>query len=1167
MSEARQRAEAAQASAADPRASAWVEASAGSGKTKLLTDRLLRLLLAGVPPGRILCLTFTKAAAAEMATRLALRLGEWAVADDATLVKLLQKLTGAAPGLEGLAAARRLFVEVLEQPGGMRISTLHGFAQSLLRGFPLEAGLAPQFAVMQERDGRALLARERDALLVGGAVPNALAVLAKYQAPTRFAEVINTMAGASGKFLDAEEKRQGMAGLRAALMRKLGIPPGEDDEAAIIAAVIDAPEAEALRAAAPLLLAGGKQDIDHGEKLAAWFALPEDQRIARHADWRAIFMTTDNDVRSRLATQKLGARQADISDLMRREGERQLELDGKRAAARVLAASMALFAIGAPVLRRYQAAKENAGLLDYDDLIAGARKLLDNPGSAWVMYKLDDGLDHILLDEAQDSNPEQWGIVRALSAEFFAGLGAREDQRSIFAVGDQKQSIYAFQGADAEGFVREKSHYENIVNASGEEFRAVPLDVSFRSTQPVLALVDAVFADAPARDGVAADKKLEHRVDRAGHAGTVELWPILQVDKAEPPPDWAPPEQAVAAAGAAPALAVALAQRIKRMIEQETLPARVEKGREDAQPHGRPIRPGDILVLLRARKRGGFAAALVRELKKLSIPVGGIDRMILANELAVQDMLALAGWLLLPDDDLNLAALLKSPLIGLDEDALFELAHGRGTSSLHAVLMGHRGSASALGRVADWLAAQAAQLDFITPYGLFADVLGAPGPLDPRAGRARMLARLGPDAGDPLDELLNAALEHEKLNPPSLQGFVHWLRQGGAEIKREAEAAGDVVRIMTVHGAKGLQAPIVILPDTTRKAQDRTTLRWFDDGGAPLPVWAPQIKGFEAPALAAQRQADQARDAEEEHRLLYVALTRAEDRLIICGWNGAQKLPAGCWYDLVAQGFARLAGHEASGFDPAAFGAAADGFGAEPKLLSLSAPQTAPPRLEDPMRADAAEARPPAWAWQKLAEEAPAGSLAPSALPGEQETPAAAPRPAQDPLGLRFRRGRLVHALLQSLPEHPEAGWEELSRRFLARRAPGLSRAEQEATLQEVVDLLRQGWMREALGAGSLAEAPLAGEVNGRLIAGQVDRLKIEADRVLVLDYKTNRPPPDNVDQVAPLYLRQMAAYRALLRAAFPGRVVECALVWTYGARFMALPDAVLDPHAPGEAK
>ena len=1165
MSEARKRAEDAQNLAADPAASAWVEASAGSGKTKLLTDRLLRLLLAGVPPGRILCLTFTKAAAAEMATRLALRLGEWAVADDAKLAETLQKLTGTASGREGLAAARRLFVEVLEQPGGMRISTLHGFAQSLLRGFPLEAGLAPQFAVMQEQDGRALLARERDALLAGGAARDALAILAKYQAPTRFAEVIGTMAAASSKLLDVVQKRQGMAGLRAALARKLRIIPGEEDEATIDAAVIDAPEADALRAATPLLLAGGKQDIGHGEKLAAWFALSEEQCIARHAEWRAIFITGEDTVRAKLATKQLGARQDEISDLMRREGERQLVLDGKRAAARVLAASMALFAIGTPVLRRYQAAKENAGLLDYDDLISGARKLLDNPGSAWVLYKLDDGLDHILLDEAQDSNPEQWGIVRALSAEFFAGLGARDEPRSIFAVGDQKQSIYAFQGAEVERFKEAKQHYEGIVKAAGQEFRPVPLDVSFRSTEPVLALVDAVFADAPARDGVAPDAPLRHYADRAGHAGSVELWPILQAATAPKPPDWAPPQQAVAAEGAAPQLAAAIAARIEHLIKNETLPARVEKGMEDAQPQGRRIRPGDILVLLRGRKRGGFAPALVRALKNRAIPVGGIDRMVLADELPVQDMLALAAWLLLPDDDLNLAALLKSPLIGLDEDALFTLAHGR-QGSLHAALMAHRGSATDFGRVADWLAAQAAQLDFITPYGLFADVLGAPGPLDPRAGRARILARLGPDAGDPLDELLNAALEHEKLNPPSLQGFVHWLRQGGAEIKREAEAAGDVVRIMTVHGAKGLQAPIVILPDTTGKGQDRKTLRWFEDGDEALPVWAPQVKGFEALALTAQRQADQAREAEEEHRLLYVALTRAEDRLIICGWNGAQKLSPGCWYDLVTQGFARLPDVQPCAFDPATLGAPTDAFGAEPKLLRLSAPQSAPPRLEDPIVARAAEARPPAWAWQKLAEEAPAGSLAPSALPGEQETPAAAPRPAQDPLGLRFRRGRLVHALLQSLPEHPEAGWEELSRRFLARRAPGLSTGEQEATLQEVLDLLRQGWMRAALGAGSLAEAPLAGEVNGRLIAGQVDRLKIEADRVLVLDYKTNRPPPEQVADVAPLYLRQMAAYRALLRAAFPGHVVECALVWTYGARFMALPDAVLDPHAPGGA-
>ncbi|MCA3380314.1 MAG: double-strand break repair helicase AddA [Roseomonas sp.] len=1166
MSEARQRAEDAQNLAADPTASAWVEASAGSGKTKLLTDRLLRLLLAGVPPGRILCLTFTKAAAAEMATRLALRLGEWVVADDAKLAEILQKLTGHAPGREGLAAARQLFADVLEQPGGMRISTLHGFAQSLLRGFPLEAGLAPQFAVMQEQDGRALLARERDALLAGGVARDALAVLAKHQAPTRFAEVMGDMAAASAKLLDAEQKRHGMAGLRAALARKLGLSQGRMEEAEILAEIAAPDQEAALWQAAETLKGGSTTDQKLANAMLQWLALDHAARAEAYAEWHDVFFTDKGSIRKKYATKSIPAsRQADIQQLMEDEAARLQVLDQDHAAARVLAASMALFALGMPVLRRYQMAKENAGLLDYDDLITGASKLLKNPGSAWVLFKLDDGLDHILLDEAQDSNPEQWDIVRALTGEFFAGLGARDEQRSIFAVGDQKQSIYAFQGADAAGFVREKRHYESMVRGAQQEFRAVPLDVSFRSTEPVLALVDAVFAAAPARDGVSPDAQLQHYADRAGHAGSVELWPILQVDKAPPPPDWEPPEKAVDAEGAAPRLAAAIARRIAQMIKHETLPARVEQGKEASQPAGRPIRPGDILVLLRGRKRGGFVPALVRELKNLSIPVGGIDRMVLANELPVQDMLALAAWLLLPDDDLNLAALLKSPLVGLDETQLFTLAQPR-QASLHAALMAHRGSTSDFGRVADWLAAQAARLNFITPHGLFADVLGAPGPLDPRAGRARMLARLGPDAGDPLDELLNAALEHEKLNPPSLQGFVHWLRQGGAEVKREAEAAGNVVRIMTVHGAKGLQAPIVILPDTTGKGQDRKTLRWFEDGDEALPVWAPQVKGFEAPALTAQRQADQAREAEEEHRLLYVALTRAEDRLIICGWNGVQKLSPGCWYDLVAQGFARVPDVQACAFDPASLGAPTDAFGAEPKLLRLSAPQTEPPRVEDTVAASAAEARPPAWAWQKLAEEAPAGSLAPSALPGEQETPAAAPRPAQDPLGLRFRRGRLVHALLQSLPEHPEAGWEELSRRFLARRAPGLSAEEQEATLQEVLDLLRQGWMRTALGAGSLAEAPLAGEVNGRLIAGQVDRLKVEAHRVLVLDYKTNRPPPEQVADVAPLYLRQMAAYRALLRAAFPGRVVECALVWTYGARFMGLPDAVLDPHAPGGA-
>ena len=1150
----RERAEHAQSRASDPAASAWVEASAGSGKTKLLTDRVLRLLLAGVEPGRILCLTFTKAAAAEMATRLARALGGWATAEDSALTATLAALTGRAPGDAERRAARALFVRVLEQPGGMRISTIHAFAQSLLRAFPLEAGLAPQFAVVEDQDARAMLAREREVVLAGTPDRAALEHLARLVPPTRFAEVVGTLAATRGRLLRAVDSRQGLAGFEGALARALGLVHGEATEDAVLRAAVREVGAGVPRAGACLRASGNANDQARGAEIAEWLARDEALRPAHWESWRALLLTKDNEPRKKFATRQAGADAASIQDTLTVEAERVQAAEQARAAARVLAATMALLAIGTPVLRRYEAAKARAGMLDYDDLIRGAERLLEDPGSAWVLFKLDGGLDHVLLDEAQDSNADQWGIVRALTGEFFAGDGARDQGRTIFAVGDVKQSIYGFQGADAEGFARERTHYGAVAPRAGLDFRPVPLDVSFRSTAPVLALVDAVFAGGEARAGVVeGDAALRHYADRAGQAGSVELWPLLQVAAAAAPPAWAPPESPVDVEGAAQRLASLIASRIRYMLDHETLPARVERGAE--QPEGRRVRAGDILVLLRSRARGGFLAALVRALKDLRVPVGGVDRMVLAEQIAVQDLLALADVLLLPEDDLTLAALLKSPLVGLDEDELLALARPR-QGSLWGAVAAHRGAETRLGRVADWIAALMARADYATPHALFADVLGGPGPLDPRAGRARMLARLGPDAADPMDEFLNAALEHERAYPPSLQGFVHRLRQGGAEVKREAEGAGDAVRIMTVHGAKGLQAPIVILPDTTGAPPDRAALRWLADD---LPAWAPKQEGFAASALSDRRQADKDAEAREQHRLLYVALTRAEDRLIVCGWQGRKDVPAGCWYRLVEHGFSQL-----DGVDEQPFEGPDDLFAPDAVVRRMETAQAAPPRADDPLRAPTAMTDLPAWARVPARVETPEGAVAPSALPGEEETPAAPPRPSDDPRGLRFRRGRLVHALLQHLPDHPAASRDDVARRFLARPGHGLDDAEQAAVRAEVATLLDAPLVAAALGAGSLAEAPLAGRVGGRLIAGQVDRLLVEPTRVLVLDYKTNRPPPTDVAAVAPLYLRQMAAYRALLRAAFPGRRVECALVWTYGARVMALPDALLDRHAPG---
>ena len=1138
-------AQAAQRRASDPLASAWVGASAGSGKTKVLTDRVLRLLLRpGAKPGRILCLTFTKAAAAEMATRLARRLGEWAVAEDADLDASLEALTGQRPDNETRRRARALFAEVLELPGGMRIATIHAFCQSLLRGFPLEAGLPPQFTLIEETEAAAMLADAREAALASGRLPpEAIEAIAGLGSAEDFADTLRTLVKERDRLGTAIAQAGGLRGCDAVLRRRLGLPPAGDEAGAIAEAAAEV-GTEMVRAAGLLAGSGNANDRARGAAMKAWIALPNEARAARWEDWAEIFLTaTEGTPRKSLATKGgLRDRHEEAQGLMAEEAERVHAVEESRKAWRLHAASLALLALAQPVLDGYTARKARIGAVDFDDLIQAARGLLYDPGSAWVLYKLDGGLDHLLLDEAQDSNPYQWEIAARLAGEFFAGTGTRDENtiRSIFAVGDEKQSIYGFQGADAAGFGRWEEHFSSAVRAAGADFAAVPLNVSFRSTMPVLALVDAVFAEGPARHGVVPEGHvLQHRADREGEAGLVELWPPL----AKPAPavlePWQVPDEPVAENDAEAQMAEALSARIAQMVARETLPSR----------GGRKIRPGDILVLL--RRRTGFSGLLVRALKARGVAVGGLDRLRLIEQIAVQDLLALCDVLLLPEDDLQLAAVLKSPLCGISETELCDLARGR-TQPLWWRLLEHRGRATALGHAADWLADLADRADLVTPHTLLAEVLGEYG------GRARIMERLGPDVADPLDEMLNAALTFEGRHPPSLQGFVQWLRRGGAEVKREAESGVDAVRLMTAHGAKGLQAPVVIIPDVG-SGRGEKAVRW-DESDPPLPFWAPRSrKDFFAPAWNALLEADTAAREAEENRLLYVALTRAEDRLLVCAWGEPKP---GSWYDLVAQGFSRLAGAEEVPFEPSAFNGPASASFTGP-LRRFACPQTATPRPDAPHDPLAEAAPLPPWLGRPAAPESEALALSPSALPGEEETPTAAPHGRADPTGERFRRGRLIHALLQHLPEFPPAQRPEVAARFLDRPGHGLSANDRATTLAEVMRLMQHPDLEEVFGPDALAEAPIAGRVNGQPLAGQVDRMLIRPDRIVVLDYKTNRPPPEEVGQVPALYLRQMAAYRALLRQVFPGRRVECWLLWTWSTRVMALPDAVLDRHAP----
>ena len=1114
--------------ASDPTRSAWVTANAGTGKTHVLVDRILRLLLAGTRPAGVLCLTFTKAAAAEMAGRLSEVLGQWSVLAEADLDDHLRALTGAAPDAETRRRARHLLAETLETPGGLNLRTIHSFCESLLGRFPLESGVAPHFSVIDERTAAELMAEARNRLFRralghgGDALRQALDRVAVLADETRFDALMADLARQRGRLAQALERAGGIAGLRAVARATLGLAP-DDTADGIAAEARTGTDTDTLCRARDVLLGGKKTDRQRAADIAAWL---DGGAFDAYA---LAFQTKDHQRRQDLATTGLREAYPELEDVLRSEQDRVFDLARRLRALDVADAGDAITTLGAALVEDYAVLKGERAVLDYDDLIGFARHLMAGHGGAsWVHYKLDGGIDHVLVDEAQDTSLDQWAVIQALTAEFFAGEGARAAARTVFVVGDEKQSIFSFQGADLETFRAVHASLRRRVEAIDPRlWRDVELALSFRSTGPVLDTVDAVFGRSPARDGVIdPEARLDHKLHRAGEAGRVELWPLVEPDERADEDPWDAPLDRPSPASAERRLADRIAERIGAWLKDgEPLPAA-----------GRPIEPADVMIL--GQRRGPFYQHMVRALKQRGIPVAGADRMVLTEQIAVMDLIALARFLLLPDDDLSLAEVLKSPLMGWDDEDLFAVAHDR-DGTLWQAVQRHPGDRAAEARrhLAAWLS----RADHEPPYDFLARLLG------PDGGRRAFLDRLGDDAGDTIDEFLNLALLHEREHVPSWQGFLAWVAAAATEVKRDLEQVRDAVRVMTVHGAKGLQANIVVLPDTVRVPPAAGTGLFWDHGdrGFDVPLWVPN-KEMDVDATAALRAARKASRLREYRRLLYVAMTRARERLYVCGWQTRKNPAEGNWHDAVAPVLADLGA-------PAALP-----WGGQ--ALRLDRPQ------EKEVGPEPAAPRPtplplPAWAREPApAEPEPPRPLAPS-RPADDEPPVRSP--VGDDGGDRFRRGRLIHRLLQMLPELPAADRAAAAAAVLARPVHGLDTDAQAAIAAEVLGVIGHPDLVDLFGPDSLAEAPLAGAVNGTVVSARVDRLVVGAQTVTVIDYKTDRTPPDAAEDVPRAYLRQMAAYRALLARVFPGRTVRCLLLWTAGPTVTSLPDTLLEAHAP----
>ncbi len=1144
-------ADANQARASDPAASAWVSANAGTGKTEVLVKRVLRLLLAGSPPERILCLTYTKMAAAEMQNRLLKELARWATLAAAKLRPILATLLRREPNDDDLRIARRLFATALEAKGGLKIYTIHGFCERLLQRFPLEADVTPHFTVLDER-GAALLRRAAFDRIIARAADDKDSALGKALARiiTRASEepvrqVVDCVLAKRAEF-DRMVVYHGGAGdwpaAECAALRQLFGISAEEDEASLtaqLASVLDEADIDAaLLALERHALRERIQDC-----LQAAKAVSGEARVAA---LKRAFLTEKQEPRKQLCSATLQRAEPALCARLAQAQMRFAALDQKLAHLVCAEASGAVLTLADAIHQDYARTKRAEAVLDYDDLIFKTANLLAQAGAAaWVLYKIDGGIDHILVDEAQDTNPAQWDIIARLADEFFAGEGvANGDPRTLFAVGDEKQSIYSFQGADPARFRAMGRSFARRAAAAGLAWHDVPLTLSFRSIAPILTAVDEVFAKRPASEGLAfaeGAQQIQHYAYRQGAAGLVELWESVSETAPAAAPAFEPWNEEEADARSVEVLCMRIARLIRRWIEEE----------EPLVSAGRPIRPGDILILV--RRRDPFTAPMIRALKREGVSVAGADRMRLMDQLAVEDLVALAQVLLMTEDDLSLATVIKSPLFGLDDAALFDLAHGR-TASLWRTL---KEKASTEARFAEaWhiLSGWLARADFLPPYEFFCDVLAA----DNQRMRKRMLKRLGPEAAEAIDEFLERALLYDREAAPSLQGFIQELAADDSEIKRDMEQERDEVRIMTVHGAKGLEAPIVFLPDTCMLPR-RQGPRLYGLGRPGEPpgevdhlVWA--TGGQDLGALAPAKSALRAADVEEYHRLLYVAMTRARDRLYVGGFQGTQKRPEGSWYDLVRDGLEGLMREAQSD----------DGAVQRMECGQDAAPPTMVPAAQRP-------AAPPLPGWAAAPKERVRAALTPSrlgALSGGQAAEQPPLGPAEQAQGDRFARGRLVHALLQHLPDVAAEAREDAARAFVAARGRELPQALRQEIVAETLAVLADPDFAPLFGPESLAEVPIVarigeGEEAGEL-TGQIDRLVVLEEALLVLDYKTNRPPPTRPEEVAPAYIAQLAAYRIALQALFPGRALRAALLWTDGPKLMEIPSTLLDAAACG---
>ena len=1066
-----------QAQASNPAYNVWVSASAGSGKTKVLTDRILRLLLSGIAPRKILGITFTKNAAAGMQQRIDDILSFWGYGDHKLVANDLEsrlKLWSMACDHKKIIEIQALARSLLAGSDKVRIQTIHSFCQSLLKAFPLEAKVDHNFTVIDERQQQDLVKQAITDVITKKQFE--LTVISQFMDEESFLSAIDD-------FLQ-EAPNPDETQVKTKLQQIYGIIDDSVSLEQLAAEFYDGTKQLDLKQLRQILIHGSKTEQKQGEHLTNWLQLPNKQEQLDM--YLRVFLTQKGELRQKVITSKTSKQYPDMAQIMIEEQTRVHTFAQTRKALQAFMLNFNIYKIGTGIAEQFKFLKQQRAFLDYDDLIAKCADLLvNNSAAAWVMYKLDGGIDHILVDESQDTSPLQWRVITALINEFITS----DKHKTFFIVGDEKQSIYSFQGASMECFHDSYKSLQQLCQNHKKTFKHIELNISFRSTPAVLKAVDHTFNSISWLD-----EPIKHLAARNHDYGRVELWDLVKSQDQQ--------SESNSESNAAHILAFnsdfkglsaqvieakRIADQIKHMLDHKIiLPSKKH-----------PITPGDIMILV--QRRGNLMDKIIKYLQKAQIPVAGQDRILLTNNIAIQDLMALARFLCLPLDDFSLACALKSPLFNLNDDDLFDLTH-KSTVSLWQSLQNNSKYTHICEQLKKWLNL----VDYSRSYEIFSTIL---------AQHSKSFTQtMGETIIEILDEFLRLVLESERYTSPNLESFIAWFEHYDNEVVRVTEKSTKV-QIMTVHGAKGLQAPIVFLPDTTNVCSLKAKMWW--ETGIPLL----NVNNNECPeSLIPYKKTALQKLYREYLRLLYVAMTRAEDILIISGQEGRQSSQLQSWSQIINSSMEQYANrvlikemsHEVWRFS-------------RNEELDLQV-------LEATINEPESKLEIPKWLNVNVAPEYSIDIITPSTMIDKSpKTKANAPN-------LAPFKGEIMHKLLEILPHYDRAQWpiigQHIGKSYTQDSTIDINQfiAQANKIITQFPDIFSKGQAEVAVAAQLL--------FNGKQcqVQGRVDRVIIEGNIVKIIDFKTGEPKS--------IYTKQLELYRKVFAQTHPQYEIKSYLLW-----------------------